>query len=488
LIEAAVAHKEATGKARLLDTGRRAADCLVSVFGPGLRLGYPDHQESELALVRLAGATGEAKYREYAAWQTRARGSRPSSFEAELADPEVVALTPGVKPLYVKNGVYDGAYAQDDVPLVDQTRPVGHAVRAMYFYCGAVDSLGDDVPTMSALERIWTALVSRRMYVTGGIGSSGRNEGFTDDYDLPNLDAYAETCAGIGLVFWAWRMFLHSCNGRYVDVMERALYNAVLSGVSLKCDRYFYDNPLESEGRHERAAWFSCACCPPNIARLLMSIGQYVVGEGDGCVYVAMPVAGSFKTGCGTIEIDANYPWSGDFEVRVSAPLGLRRLGVRVPDWARSGSVSVNGQACSVEPSMGFVVIDREWEDGDTVAVSLEMGARWTAAHSSVLSCAGRVALERGPLVYCLEEHDLGFAPQHWSVDTGASVNVEESDEDRSEVKLIAEGRSDARGATRLYEDYRSTEGVATSARLVPYFSWANRGPNAMQVWLRRSD
>jgi DUF1680 family protein len=487
LIEAGAAHKEATGGTRLLDVARRAADHVMSQFGPAHRLGYPGHQEIELALVRLSAAVGDPKYSEFARWLVQARGSRPSPYEAELADPAVVALSPGVRPLFIKDGVYDGAYAQDDLPLAKQTRAVGHAVRAVYFFSGAVDTLADDGPTMSALATIWDGLVSKQMYVTGGIGSSGRNEGFTDDYDLPNLDAYAETCAAIGLVYWAWRMFLVHRASRYIDVLERALYNAVLSGVSLECVRYFYENPLESDGRHERAPWFTCACCPPNIARLVMSVSQYAVAASGDEAYVALPLSGDYDCGRAHLSIIGDYPWSGDYELRIGEGEGLRVIALRVPGWTQGFAVTVNGREAAGRAEGGFFRVEREWAAGDVVRVSAPMDPKWVAPHPRLLACAGRVALLRGPLVFCLEEYDLGAAPHHWAAEQGTPVVERRHQDPRGSVMLDADGFLDVAEGGTLYSDATAHRAEAKVASFVPYFRWANRSANAMQVWVRRS-
>ena len=479
LVEAGVALYEATGDSRLLDVGRRFADHIMSVFGPSGRFGYPGHQELEIALVRLSSSTGEGKYGEYASWLVRSRGSKPSPFEAELADHEACAMSPGVRALFIKDGEYDGAYAQDDVPLVEQSRAVGHAVRAMYFYCGALDCMGGDDALMRALSRIWDGLVSGQMYVTGGIGSSEHNEGFTTEYDLPNLEAYAETCAAVGLVMWAWRMHLASGEARYVDVLERALFNSVLSGVSFSCDRYFYENPLESDGRHSRKAWYACACCPPNVARLVLSVGRMAVCSGDGEISVAMPLAGTYSAGPATVEIESEYPWSGGFVVRLSEVSGLKRLLLRVPEWAEEALVDG-------EPhGPGTVELSRDWKDGDTIVVQLLMKARWERSHPSVLGNAGRVALLRGPLVYCLEEHDLGSAPHLWAADTGAAVREIAGSDPRQTVDLEVDGTLDALLGEGLYRDASRLGREPKAARFVPYFTWANRGANCMQVWVR---
>jgi len=481
LIEAGVALFEATGESRLLDAGRRFADHIMSVFGPSGRLGYPGHQELEIALVRLGSAVGDRKYCEYASWLVRSRGSKPSPFEAELADPEVCALSPGARSLFIKDGSYDGAYAQDDVPLVEQSRAVGHAVRAMYLYCGALDCMGGDAALMQALSKIWDGLVSGQMYVTGGIGSSERNEGFTTDFDLPNLDAYAETCAAVGLVMWGWRMHLATGESRYVDVLERALFNSVLSGVSLSCDRYFYENPLESDGRHSRKAWYACACCPPNVARQILSVGRMAVCSGDGEVSVALPIAGSYKAGPATVVIESEYPWAGGFVVRLSEVRGLKRLLLRVPDWA--GEALIDGRPYGP----GTVELLREWKDGDSVEVQLSMSARWERSHPSVLGNAGRVALSRGPLVYCLESHDLGAAPHLWAADIGATVREVALSEPRHRVGLEVDGELEVASGESLYRRAVPLGNESKAARFVPYFSWANRGANCMQVWVRRT-
>ncbi len=487
LIEAGVAMHVCSGDKGLLEVAQKAADHVCLEFGPEAQLAYPGHPEIELALAALSRHVGDRRYAKTARWMIESRGRRPSVFETELLDEEVARLSPGSKPLFFHDGVYDGAYAQDDKPLRDQTRAVGHAVRAMYLYCGAVDTLSDDVRIARALASIWNNLVERQIYVTGGVGPSGNNEGFTDDYDLPNKDAYAETCAGIGLVMWAWRMFLWTGETKYVEQMERTLYNAVLSGVSLSCDRHSYDNPLESDGGHERKPWFECACCPPNIARLVLSIGKYCVAEGDTRIFIAMPVAGTYQTSSATIEVIADYPWSGDYEIKVLEARGLGSIGLRVPEWSWGTEVSVNGSLVGADPVGGACFLERDWASGDRVSVSCKMPCQWLVAHEKALSCAGRVALRRGPLVYCLEEADLGCAPHHWSADTEGGVGVSSSSLDpRVCTTLEVAGYLDQRAASRLYSVSSGSDPVPKTARFVPYFSWANRGSGGMQVWVRQ--
>ena len=336
LIEAGLAHRTATGSPFLFDVGRRFGDHILSLFGPGKRETYPGHQELELAFAALSKATDNSDYAELAQWMILTRGSRPSPYEAEINDPEVKRLASAAADLYFKNGQYEGGYSQDHKPLIESDRAVGHAVRAMYYYCGAVDCCYGSPGVSSALDSIWENLISKQMYITGGIGSSGSNEGFTVDYDLPNLNAYAETCAGIGLVFWAWRMHLATGKAVYIDVLERALYNAVLSGISLSTDHYFYDNPLESRGANVRQAWFSCACCPPNLARLLFSVQQYAISLRGEAAYLNIPLAGVYKVGGGDLKITSRYPWRGDFSLRFNGA-GSLIVKVRKPEWCVGG-------------------------------------------------------------------------------------------------------------------------------------------------------
>lgn len=488
LIEAGVATAQCTRDRSFYEVARKAADHVCSTFGPGLRLGYPGHPEIELALHRLALESGERKYADTARWMVESRGGRPSPFAAEIADPDVYAIGPAAADLFMKDSLYDGSYAQDDVPLAEQSRAVGHAVRAMYLYCAAVDLRCSDRGTLDALEHIWNHLSSSQTYVTGGIGSSGKNEGFGRDFDLPNRDAYAETCAGIGLVMWSWRMFLLTGNGRYADVMERALYNAVLSGVSFDCKSYFYDNPLESDGSHLRRPWFECACCPPNVARLMLSVGSYCVAVGESEITVALPVAGTFQAPCARVVIVGDYPWSGDFELLIEEVRGLSTVRLRIPDWTWGAEATINGTPITLEPINGLVMISREWRAGDCLSVSYKMPSEWLAADSRVLDCAGRVALRRGPLVYCLEEADLGHAPHLWSADTEEAVTVS-SHGGLGPIKktLEATGYLDGHRARTLYSAHSGKSDVQVSARFVPYFAWANREPGGMQVWVRRA-
>ena len=425
LIEAGVALFEALGDRRLLEVSVKFADHVMSVFGPSARSGYCGHQEIELALIRLAESTGKAKYREYARWMVEERGKRPSPFETELADKEAMKLSLHSERMLMRDGKYVGDYAQDHAPIREHTEIVGHAVRAMYYYIAAADLADgrDDQELEVALERIWNNLTKKRMYVTGGIGPSASNEGFTGDYDLPNLSAYAETCAAIGLVFWGHRMLEMSGNSEYADVLERALYNGVMSGMDLAGDRFFYTNPLESRGTHVRTPWFTCACCPPNIARLIGSLGSYVLGVGDAAVYlhVAVGLEARFEVSGVPVRlvVEGSYPWNGQVTVKVEPERPVTfALNVRIPGWADDVQTDIPGAEEEAGYDQGYAVFEREWKKGDVLKVDFEMQPKWVESDPKVRDNLGRSALTMGPVVYCAEQHDVGYAPQLFSADT----------------------------------------------------------------------
>lgn len=495
LIEAGVALYESLGDRRLLDVSIRFADHVMSIFGPDGKIGYCGHQEIELALIRLAEATDEAKYREYARWMVEARGTRPSPFEAELEDAEALALHPHSVHMLRKNGVYSGDYAQDHAPIREHTEIVGHAVRAMYYYIAAADLADgkEDHELEVALERIWNNLTKKRMYVTGGIGPSASNEGFTGDYDLPNLSAYAETCAAIGLVFWGHRMVEMSGSSEYVDTLERALYNGVLSGIDLKGDHFFYSNPLESRGTHVRTPWFGCACCPPNIARLIGSLGKYVLGVGEDAVYVHLPVGleASFEIrGVPVkVKIDGKYPWDGKVAIHVEPQRPVTfALNVRIPGWADDVQTEIPGADEEAGYEQGYASFEREWKAGDVLNVDYEMHPKWVESDPRVRDNLGRAALTMGPVVYCTEQPDLGYAPQLFVADTEAEVGVEFKPKLLEGVNVLTvEGVDDVEiFVDDLYAEVGTTGAQEGTAAFIPYFTWNNRGATNMQVWTRR--
>lgn len=494
LIEAAVAFHDCLNDDRLLAVAIKLADHLHATFGPGKRFGYCGHEEIELALLRLATATGNREYEDLATWFVAARGSRPSPFEKELNDAESMKLSPYARRIHTKNGKYTGEYCQDHAPVRDHIEVVGHAVRAMYLYIAAtqVAANQEDAALSLAMERAWANLAGRRMYVTGGIGPSGDNEGFTADFDLPNATAYAETCAACGLVFWGHRLAQATGNADYVEVVERALYNGALAGISLSGDRFFYANPLESRGNHERVPWFECACCPPNIARLIGSVGTYAVGVSAGAFWVNIPMAlearAEFSGVATKVTVDSDFPWSGRVVISVSpaAPVEFE-LRVRIPDWADEVEGELPGLEQEATYEDGYAVYMKRWVAGDILTLDFGMQPRWVTADPRVRDNLGRMAMTRGPLVYCAEGHDNGYAPQLFVADPDSEVSIKACDELEGAIQLTLSGRREADGATPdLYVAEVEPSSESAELTMIPYALWANRGATEMQVWLRR--
>ena len=398
LIEAAVAHTQVTGKTRLLDVARRYADYISTVFGPrpGQRRGYCGHPEIELALVKLYRLTGERRFLELAKFFVDERGRQPHYFDQE-------AIARGEDPAAQYYGTYE--YSQSHMPVRDQRQVVGHAVRAMYLYSAMADlgaEYGDE-SLLHACEALWQDLTTKRLYVTGGLGPSARNEGFTADYDLPNETAYAETCAAVGLVFWAHRMALARRDGRYADAMELALYNGALSGLALDGEHFFYDNPLASRGGHRRWTWHRCPCCPPNIGRLVASLGQYMYSTAANEVAVHLYIAADATIDVGGVPVAlrqrTNYPWDGSVRIEVEPERSVRfALRLRIPGWCRSARVAINAKPVDAETlaDAGYAHVDREWRGGDVVELELDIAPSacthiptwrpmWVASRSSAV-------------------------------------------------------------------------------------------------------
>lgn len=501
LIEAGVAHRQAFGESGLYRVAKRAADHIAATFGTGRRLGFCGHEELELALIRLdecefgAGTRGE--YWRLAKWMIDQRGRRPSIFEAEIADAEAMKLSPWMPQMVRKDGSYSGEYLQDHAPVSEHSFVVGHAVRSMYLYAAAAETCDPEDATGAALQRVWDNLTTKRMYITGGIGPAAHNEGFTTDYDLPNRTAYAETCAAVGLVLWGERMGRLTGESRYWDVVERALYNGMLSGVSLSGDRYFYANPLESHGEHSRVPWFSCACCPPNVARLIGSIESRVASagqlDGNSILWIHLPVASRVTTpmeeGEARFEIGGVYPNSGVVTVQFQGPLDAEvAVALRVPWWCEGASFDLNGERFEPSQTQGYAVIRRKWSQGDTLSADFSAEPKWFVSSERNLSAAGRSCLMVGPVAYCLEGADLGAAPQRFVADTEAVPEPCESNAMghglsewwvKGEVEKLPDGSD-------LYTPLRKVDRGAVTVRFVPYMAWCNRGANAMQVWVRR--
>ncbi|GAA2124325.1 glycoside hydrolase family 127 protein [Glycomyces algeriensis] len=496
LIEAGVAHYEATGKTTLLGIVRRYADLIGREFGPGgaCEGGYDGHQEIELALVKLHRATGERRYLDLALLLTENRGRTPFYFDAEAerrGDTGYFGghMSPGG--VFVRSSSRDREYNQSHAPVREQTEAVGHAVRAMYQYSAMADlalELGDQ-GLREACERLWDDLVATKLYITGGIGADPSIEGFGEPYDLPDHTGYAETCAAIGLVFWAHRMMALTGEAKYIDVLERALYNGVLSGASADGTKYFYGNPLASDGTVERSDWFDCACCPPNLARLLTSLEQYVyVADADG-LYVNLYVTGTARLAHAgqrvTVAQESDYPWDGRITLSITeaeAPLPMT-LRLRLPEWADGATVSVNGAPADHRTEHGYAVLDRTWTRGDRVELTLPMAPALVRADPRVLAAHGKVAIQRGPIVHCVEEIDNAAPVPRLLIARGGELRTEHVD---GRDAVIAEGLVDGPAADGLYSD-KPPAAEPTAIRTVPYYAWANRGKGTMAVWIRET-
>jgi DUF1680 family protein len=488
LIEASVAHYQATGQRTLLDVARRYADHIGTVFGPGpdQKRGYCGHEEIELALVKLYRSTGERRYLELSQYFVDERGRQPYYYDAE-------ARARGEDPRAYWAKTY--AYVQAHQPVREQERVTGHAVRAMYLYSAMADLAGEtgDASLLRACERLWRHLVSRNLYITGGIGPSSHNEGFTGDYDLPNQSAYAETCAAVGLVFWSHRLLQLTGEGAYADVMERVLYNGALSGVSLNGERFFYVNPLASRGDHHRQAWYDCACCPPNIARLLASLGQYIYSTGAGEVAVHLYAQGQARMEVAgqplTLKQVTRYPWDGQIEITLEPKVPVTfALKLRLPAWCREARLTVNGEPVVVAPLLdrSYIVVRRLWQAGDRVRLELAMPVERVYAHPQVGQDVGAVALQRGPLVYCVEQVDQAEPVQRLRLPAGATLTSHfEPDVLGGVVVITGEALAvdEADWDGQLYRAQSPKLRPAT-LKAIPYYAWDNREAGAMQVWL----
>jgi uncharacterized protein len=488
MLEGALAYFQATGRRRLLDVMLRYVDHIASVFGPGenQKRGYCGHQEIELALIKLYNATKEKKYLDLATYFIDERGRQPHYF-----DVEAVARGEDPKDFWAKTYEYN----QSHRPACEQDKVVGHAVRAMYMYSAMADlaaELGDE-KLKRACEVLWNDVTSKRMYVTAGLGPAAANEGFTTDYDLPNDTAYAETCASVALIFWAQRMLNLDLDGGFADVMELALYNGALSGLSRDGTHYFYQNPLESDGSHERWAWHPCPCCTMNVSRLVASVSGYFYSTGRDVVAVHLYGGSTARLEVGgravVIRQETDFPWSGRVKIAVSpeAPTAFM-LKLRIPSWAHTASCKVNDESVdTTKRDRGYLGIHRTWLPGDTVSLELAMPVERLYAHPNVRADVGRIALRRGPLVFCLEQFDNGDAPVGlFRLPHHATLNpAERADLFGGIITIVADANVADRGAWNG-ELYRPSPANLEHARLtaVPYFLWCNRGPNKMAVWI----
>ncbi len=502
LIEAAAAYYRATGKRKLLDAAAKYADLIDRTFGPEpeKKHGYPGHPELELALVKLWEVTGEERYLRLAAYFVDTRGTEPLYFREE-------EKLRGGGGYYFADGPLGYAYCQADRPVREQTEAEGHAVRAMYLYSAMADlaRIRGDEELRRACRRLWDSTAEKRMYITGAVGSSAYGEAFTFDYDLPNDTVYGETCAAIGLVFFARRMLLLEADGKYADVMERALYNCVLSGMQLDGQSFFYVNPLEVlpeasrrdwGKRHvmpRRQAWFGCACCPPNLARLLMSLEDHIYSVSGDTAYVHLYVAGEadFRLPGGemTLRCDTAYPRSGRIAFTLRMPEPVRgELALRIPAWSPGFSLCLNGGEKDCRPRRGYVRLERLWQDGDRLELDLELRPTLYAASPRVPEDAGKAALVCGPLVYCAEEADNGPGLHRLILDPRAEPRLSpqpDLPEGIPGVTVSGWREADWPEEGGLYRPWQPGRRERTDIRLIPYYAWANRSPGEMRVWLR---
>ena len=470
LIESAVAHYRATGKKTFLNVAIKNADLVCKTFGPNEgQIHRPGgHPIIEMALCKLYKVTGNKKYLEGAKYFVDETGR----------------CTDGHKP---------SEYSQDHMPILQQEEIVGHAVRAGYLYSGVADvaALTGDKAYQEALERIWENMSSKKLFITGGIGSRPQGEGFGPNYELNNHTAYCETCAAIANVYWNYRMFLATGESKYIDVCERALYNNVLSGVSLSGDKFFYDNPLESDGEHERQKWFGCACCPGNITRFVASVPGYIYARQGKDIFVNLYAQGKAKIGNIELEQTTDYPWDGKIRIKVTKGSGKFAIKLRVPSWlktsptnndlyqyqdkAKTYSVSVNGKALYPE-NRDYIEISRSWKKGDTIELDFPMDVRRIVANDNAEDDRGKVALERGPIVFCLEGADQADHKVFNKYILDSAPVSAHFEQDLLNGVMVLEG-----SAKELQQDGEVKD---VKFRAIPYSTWNNRGGEQMEVWI----
>lgn len=495
LMEAAVAYFEATGRDRFLKIMERNADCIYRHFTEECPRGFSGHPEVELALLKLYRATGNETYKELCAHFIDVRGQSPNYFIEERKTRGWHVWDQGDP-----NGI-DTDYTQSTKPVREQQDAVGHAVRAVYLYTAMADlarESGD--PTLkTACETLWKSITEKRMYVTGGIGSTVLGEAFTVDYDLPGDTAYAETCASIGLIFFARRMLELDPKGQYGDVMERALYNTVLAGMAQDGRRFFYVNPLEvvpgisgeaATQRHalpQRPQWYACACCPPNVARLLTSIGSYAYTAGENALFAHLYLEGTVDSGLGwSLTCETGYPHGGEVRYTYHGPEQETTLALRIPGWSRNTSLQVNGREMDLSALTreGYAYLNRAFREGDQITLTLDMAPQWVTASAKVPALSNRAAVQRGPLVYCAEGVDNGGQVLGLSFAREGTLTQEPFDPELlgGVAPVTAQGwRQREPGA--LYA-YGMAQLEPAQIRLVPYYAWGNRGLTQMRVWL----
>ncbi len=477
MIEGAVAHYQSTGKKTFLDIAEKYADCAIREVGPneGQVTVVPGHQIAEMAMAKLYVVTGKKEYLDFAKYMLDMRGKTTITTE----------------------------YSQSHKPVLEQDEAVGHAVRAAYMYSGMADvaALTGDSSYIKAIDRIWENIVGKKLYITGGIGATNHGEAFGKNYELPNMSAYCETCAAIGNVYMNYRLFLLHGESKYYDVLERTLYNGLISGVSLEGDGFFYPNPLESVGQHERRAWFGCACCPSNVSRFIPSVPGYVYAVKDDNLYINL-----FMSNNSEIELDGkkveltqttSYPWSGDISIDIKPKKKQDfKLKIRVPGWVLgdvvpsdlykyadkkklSYAVKVNGEVVSSELEDGYFTITRKWQKGDKVEIHFDMEPRIVKAHPLVEADAGKLSVERGPVVYCAEWPDNDFSVLSAVLPLKPKFSVEFKEDLLYGINTIS-----TESQLLAYNSDGKIEVKDVTLNMIPYYAWAHRGSGEMSVWL----
>lgn len=448
LIEAAIAYYNATGKRTLLDVAIKFANHIDNTFGKNKRNWVPGHQEIELALVKLYRVTQDDRYLKLAHWLLEQRGHNHGDWKAK-------------------------DYYQDLKPVSELSKISGHAVRAMYMFTGMADlaSITQDTAYVRALDRLWEDVTKTKMYATGGIGSSRKNEGFTEDYDLPNAEAYCETCASVGMVFWNQRMNMLKGDGKYVDILERSMYNGALAGISLSADRFFYVNPLESAGTHHRKPWYGTACCPSQISRFLPSVGNYVYATSSDALWVNLYIANETNVTIEDVPMHVKqlteYPWKGDVKLVMTPEKETNfTLKVRIPNWCKNYEFMVNGEKVKTEIDKQYLLVERTWKAGDEVSFSMAMPVEVVAADPRVKANIGKRCLQRGPLVYCMEEIDN---PLYNNATLLHSTNY------------MANFEPDLLGGVVSITAVNGDD----TYKFIPYYAWDNREAGKMQVWVK---
>lgn len=485
MVDAACAHYQATGSTKFLDIAKRYADCVVREVGPGKNQAcvVPGHQIAEMALARLYSLTGDKRYLDEAKFFLDYRGKTN-----------------------IKN-----SYSQSQVPVIEQNEAVGHAVRAGYMYSGMADvaALTGDSAYIKAIDAIWNNIVNKKYYLTGGVGALHNGEAFGSNYELPNLTAYNETCAAIAMVYFNQRMFMLHGDSKYIDCLERTLYNGVISGMSIDGGKFFYPNPLASDGKYkfnadntiERQPWFGCACCPSNLCRFIPSVPGYMYAVKDNSVYVNLfsDNTSTISVGKGKVVLREKtmYPWNGDVRIDVvSNSAGKFNMKIRIPGWLRNKvvpsdlyfyddsiklnySVSVNGKKVDGQIDNGYLTIDRKWKKGDNIDIHFDMKPRLVKANANVYDDYGRVAVERGPLVYCAEWADNDFDVFHFILNKNTTFTLNDKPELLGGIKEVT-----ANGLVFTTDDHGKVTVDNKIITLIPYYAWCHRGPGKMIVWM----